>query len=374
MRTTIIAVPALLISAMLAITSCHRADRDASGSDSRIPVIDVARPEQRKVTLYHDYPGRLHARTSVDLVARVTGYLRAQNYTNGDFVEKGALLFTIEDTQYRDAASQASSQLKSAMAELEYNTAHYEAVKKAAESDAASRMEVEQARSAMESSRQAVAAAKAALSTAETNLRYCYVRAPFSGHVGASGPSVGAFLSGNGETLATIYDDSQVRADFAIDDGSYFAMMRDSNPAVLGDMEKMPVAFSDTLPHTYTARLIYMAPEVDPSTGTLEMRAMIDNPYGELRDGMYATIRLPYAVDSNAVLVRDAAISSDQRGSFLYVVNDSDRVVYTPVVTGDIVDDTLRIITKGITPDDRYVTRALLKVRTGMQVKPRESN
>lgn len=362
-------IPALAIAAV-ALPSCHHSGKDPKESHGKAPAIDVAMPEQRTVTLYRSYPGKLHAASSVDLVARVSGYLRSQNYADGDMVEKGALLFTIEDTQYRDAATRAQSQLASAQAELEYNTAHYEAVRQAAASDAASKMEVEQARSAMESSRQAVSAARAALSTAQTNLRYCRVTAPFRGRVGVSTVSTGAFLAGGGERLATIYDDSQVKADFTIDDGSYIAMLRDDSKALAGDMNHMPVKFSEELPHSYTARLTYISPEVDPTTGTLELRALIDNPYGELRDGMYATVSLPYAIDSEAILVRDAAISTDQRGKFLYVVNDSGKVVYTPVEVGDVVDDTLRVITGGLDPDSRYVTRALLKVRPGMTVKP----
>ncbi len=324
------------------------------------------------MTLYHTYPGALHAESAIDLVARVSGYLRAQNYQNGDIVEKGALLFTIEDTQYRDAVEQARSQLSSARSSLDYNTSHYEAVKQAAAADAASAMEVDQARSAMESSRQSVRNAQAALSTAETNLQYCYVRAPFRGRVSASGPGVGAFLTGNGERLATIYDDSRVRADFYIDDSRYITILRDRDSTLSSKFQEMPVSFGETLPHDYTAKLIYVSPGVDPTTGTLELRALIDNEYGELKDGMYATVNLPYDYLTDAILVKDASISTDQRGKFLYVVNDSNRVVYTPIEVGDIVDDSLRVVTKGLSPDARYVTRALLKVRPGMSVTPRE--
>ncbi|MCM1028156.1 MAG: efflux RND transporter periplasmic adaptor subunit [Pseudoflavonifractor sp.] len=362
-------LPAIAL-ASVAVISCRHSSKEGE-EDGRTPLIDVAQVEQKAVTFYHTYPGSLHAQSSIDLVARVAGYLRSQNYENGELVEKGALLFTIEDTSYRDAVAQAQSQLKTAEAELAYNTSHYEAVKQAAAADAASKMEVEQARSDMESSRQSVNTAKAALSTAQTNLQYCYVRAPFRGRVGASVPGVGAYLTGTGETLATIYDDAEVRADFYIDDGSYIAMLRDENPELLGDLEKMPVAFGDTLPHTYTAKLVYMSPSVDPTTGTLELRAMIDNPYGELKDGMYATIRLPYDMDKDAILVKDASISTDQHGKYIYTVNDSNRVVYTPIETGDIVNDTMRVVTKGIDPGTRYVTRALLKVRPDMEIKPR---
>ena len=103
-------------------------------------------------------------------------------------------------------------------------------------------------------------------------------------------------------------------------------------------------------------------------------RAKVDNPYAELRAGMYCTIRLPYKIEPKALLVRDASISTDQKGQYVYVVNDSNKVVYTPIVTGDIVNDTMRIVYQGLKPGDRYVTSALLKVRNGMTVKPYMSN
>ena len=128
--------------------------------------------------------------------------------------------------------------------------------------------------------------------------------------------------------------------------------------------------FSEKLPHEYTADLTYLAPDVDASTGTLALMADIDNKYNELKAGMYVTVRLPYKVDPQAMLVRDASIGTDQLGSYVYVVNDSNRVVYTPVKTGDLIADTMRIVESGLRPGDRYVRSAMLKVRNGMTVEP----
>ena len=113
-----------------------------------------------------------------------------------------------------------------------------------------------------------------------------------------------------------------------------------------------------------------MAPAMKTSTGTLNLKAKIDNRYKELRSGMYAKVKLPSRRLENAVLVNDASVGTDQLGKYLYVVNDSDKVVYTPVEAGDLYCDTLRVITRGIRPGERYVTKALLKVRDGMTVSP----
>ena len=113
-----------------------------------------------------------------------------------------------------------------------------------------------------------------------------------------------------------------------------------------------------------------MSPNVDLSTGTLSIRAEVDNPAGELKSGLYISIRLPYGSREHAILVRDASIATDQLGKYMYVVNDSNVVEYRPVETGQLVNDTLRVIDEGISPTDRYVTKALLKVRAGMPVRP----
>ncbi len=94
------------------------------------------------------------------------------------------------------------------------------------------------------------------------------------------------------------------------------------------------------------------------------------NPYGEIRNGMYVNIHLPFGENSRAILVKDASIGTDQLGKYLYVVNDSDKVIYTPIKTGDLYNDSMRVVTDGISPDARYVTSALLRVRDGMPVKP----
>jgi multidrug efflux pump subunit AcrA (membrane-fusion protein) len=100
------------------------------------------------------------------------------------------------------------------------------------------------------------------------------------------------------------------------------------------------------------------------------LQAKVDNPYNELKNGMYTTVSLPYRNEPNAILVKDASIGTDQKGKYLYIVNDSNRVVYMPIEVGDIVNDTLRVIESGVKPGMKYVTKAMLKVRPGMTVKP----
>ena len=170
--------------------------------------------------------------------------------------------------------------------------------------------------------------------------------------------------------LATIYDSRKVTAAFSIEDSQFEQMVGDkgtSSPLY----RNIPLRFQENLPHSYTCDLYYTAPNVDKNTGTLLMKGMLDNPYDELKDGMFVSVDLPYGTDPRAILVKSASISTDQRGQFLYVVGDDDKVQYRPVTVGQTVRDSLSIIEKGLQPGERYVTEALLTVRPGMSVKPR---
>lgn len=368
MRTIIyIAVGAM---AMLAAGSCKRTDKHDAAADA-MPV-DVAKVQTDSVVIYKTYPGQLSAVEMVDLVARVSGTLRSVNYKAGDIVQKGQLLFTVEDTKYRDAVQQAEAQLASAISTRDYASTHYAAMEKALKSDAVSVMEVRQAKNALDEAEAAIKTARAALQTARTNLGYCRITAPFRGRITNSDYSVGTFLNGEMSPvkLASIYDDSQLFAYFAIEDASFLRSFASAARRENINYDSIPLAFQEQLPHAYSGSLNYLSPEIDPSTGTMKVRAVVDNPYGELRDGMYVTISLPSSVDPKALLVNDAAVSTDQLGKYIYTVNDSDMIVYTPVKTGGVVRDTMRVVTDGVTPQTVYVTKALLKVRAGVHVKP----
>ena len=357
-------------AALLAVAACTSCRHKKHNSGDEIPAIEVAHPLTDSVVLRKTYPGYLTANREVELVARVDGYLLSHPYKAGDRVRKGETLFTIEDRNYRDAVDRAEASLQTARASLDYNTERYEAMKRALSSDAVSEMEVAQARSAMEQARADVENASAALRTARTELSYCTVRAPFDGRISSGNYDTGAYLSGSSQpvTLAKIFDDATMVINFSIDDASYLSLLRE-NAAKLGvDLRDIPLEFSDSLPGQYNCDLSYMSPEIDKSTGTLRMQGLTDNPDGDLRSGMYTEIHLPYAIEPHALLILDAAIGSDQLGKYVYTVDETDKITYTPVKTGEVLDDTLRIITSGLSPDDRYVTRALMKVRDGMKV------
>jgi RND family efflux transporter MFP subunit len=367
-----------LVALAIAITGCvvESCRHKPIEEDAEPMTVEVALPEVDSVVLRKTYPGYLASNKEVALVSRVDGYLRNQAYKSGDFVKTGQVRFEIENDKYLDAVEQAQATLATAMASYDYASKEYEAMKTAFASDAVSQMEVIQAKSNLDQSIASINTAKAALETAQTNLSYCTVRAPYDGHVSSAQYDVGAYLGGsiNPVTLAYLYDDALLSALFDITDVGYYEMLKQKADSMHIDYSNIPITFSEPLLHDYTADLSYVAPQIDKSTGTLRLKAKIQNQYGELKGGMYAMIALPYAVEPRALLIKDAAIASNQLGKYVYVVDDQDKVVYTPIEIGDLVNDTMRIVTKGLDEKSRYVTKAILKVRDGMAVNPKVTN
>ncbi len=365
---TLIAV-VLLAAAILPLTSCKHKEKQEI---DEIPSIDVAEAVIDSVVLYKTYPGYLASDNSADVVCQVDGMLLTQTFSGGQIVNKGEVLYTVDPTLYRDAVSRAEAQLASAISTRDYAQSHYAAVKKALEADAVSKMEVLNAESAYEQAEANIKDCRAALHTAQTNLGYCTVRAPLSGYISDTYVGTGNYVNGSGApvTMARIYENKVFKAVFEIEDSQFESMVGRSGGIDNKLYRSIPLHFRDTVLNDYYADIMYESPSVDQNTGTIQLKAIVKNKNGELKDGMYVTISVPYGENPRALLVKDASIGTDQLGKYLYTVNDSNKVVYTPIEVGDVYKDSLRLVTKGITPGTKYVTKALLTVRPGEKIKP----
>ena len=354
------------------LTGCK--EKKDAGAMKGMPTlaISVAKPIVKDITLTKDYPGYLTTEKTVNLVARVNGTLQSVSYAPGGRVKKGQLLFVIEPTLYNDKVAQAEAELKTAQAQLEYARNNYSRMKEAVKSDAVSQIQVLQAESSVAEGVAAVSNAEAALSTARTNLGYCYVRAPFDGTISKSTVDVGSYVGGSLQpvTLATIYKDDQMYAYFNVADNQWLEMSMNNQQPTKELPKKIMVQLGKEGTESYPATLDYLSPNVDLNTGTLMVRANFDNPQGVLKSGLYVSITLPYGEADHAILVKEASIGTDQLGKFLYAVNDSDIVHYRHIEIGQLINDTLRQVLGGLSPQQRYVTEALMKVRDGMKIKP----
>ena len=354
------------------LTGCKEKKSAGAMGGMPTPEISVAKPIIKDVTLTKDYPGYLTTEKTVNLVARVNGTLQSTSYTPGGRVKQGQLLFVIEPTLYKDKVEQAEAALKTAQDQLEYARSNYSRMKEAVKSDAVSQIQVLQAESSVAEGVAAVNNAEAALSTARTNLSYCYVRAPFDGTISKATADIGSYVGGSLQpvTLATIYKDNQMYAYFNVADNQWLGMLMNNRQSAQELPKKIMVQLGKEGSEMYPATLDYLSPNVDLNTGTLTVRANFDNPQGILKSGLYVSITLPYGEADNAMLVKEASIGTDQLGKYLYLVNDSNIVRYRHIEIGQLIGDTLRQVTGGLSPQDRYVTKALMKVRDGMKIKP----
>lgn len=351
--------------------------KEAARTAMPVPEISVARPMVKGITLTKEYPGYLSSEKTVALVARVNGTLQSIAYAPGSRVRKGQVLFVIEPTIYQDNVEQAEAELNTARANRDYARNNYERMQEAAKSDAVSQIQVLQSKSNVATSQAAVSNAEAALNTARTNLGYCTVRAPFNGTVSRNQVDAGSYVGGSVQpvTLATIYKDDLLYTYFNITDNQWLAMLMQEEGNASAQKDKLPrqvtVNLGEDGIQPYPATLDYFAPNVDLNTGTLSLRARLDNPKGLLKSGLYVSIILPYGKESKAILIPDASIGTDQLGKYVYVVNDSNIVRYRHIEVGQLIDDSLRQISGGLSPQEHYVTKALMKVREGMRVVPK---
>lgn len=363
----------LLLLALAALAGCKQKKSAETAQSAALPV-EVAHPEIRDVTLTKEYPGYLSADAAINLVGRVNGVLVQSNVSAGQRVHKGDLLYVIEPSPYRDAVQQAEATLKTAEAELSYARSSYERMKEVIKSEAVSEIQLLQTEANVKKCEADVSNAEAALSAARTTLGYCYVSSPVDGQISKGNYSVGAYVPGGGSpvTLATVYKDDFMYTYFNITDNQWLIRLLTDELAGSG-AGKSPSMVTVTLgeegTRSWQATLDYLSPDITLSTGTAEVRAKLENPDGVLKAGTYVSVSLPVGEVKNALLVPDSSIGTDQLGRYLYTVDASGTVHYRPVRVGQLVDDTLRLVTDGLAPTDRYVTKALLKVRDGMTVQ-----
>lgn len=362
-----------LLLLTVGVTSCG--DKKERVTDNESLPIGVAYPEVRDVTLTEEYPGYLSASATVDLVGRVNGLLIKNNVKAGSRVKRGDLIYVIEPEQYRDALSQSESNLKTAEAELAYARSSYERMKEVIKSDAVSEIQLLQSEANVKKCEAAVSSAQAELASARTTLGYCYVKSPIDGLITRSNYSVGNYISGEATPvkLATVYKDDFLYAYFHINNNRWMnervaRMLTKGGTDTLN--QTLTIGLGESGEEVWDATLDYLSPNVTLSTGTIEVRAKLMNPDGVLKTGSYVSITLPVEEVKQGVLIPEASIGTDQLGKYIYVVDESDVVHYRPIVQGELVEDTLRLIEKGLKPRERYVTRALMKVRDGMHVNP----
>lgn len=363
-----------LILAVFFSSGCGRQNEFAAPPPM---AVTVCKPLQKTVTDYAEYTGTIEAVETVDVRARVEGYLETVRFKEGGRVKRGDLLFTIDPRPFQAKLDEARAELVKRQAELKHTEATAQKKELAYKANAVSEIEVIQARSEYEVTKAAIQAALAAIQTAELNLSYTKIHAPVGGRISRNLVDTGNLVGASERTLlATIVNDDPVYVYFNMNERDLLNFPLGSNPGESpanrnGRMQVL-LGLSNQDGYPFEGRIDYMDNRLSSSTGTIQIRGVFANRDRRLLPGLFARVRVPVAQRENALLVPDSAIGSDQRGDYLLLVNAQNVVEYRPVVAGAIIGND-RVIESGISLGDRPIVSGLQRARPGLPVNPTET-
>jgi RND family efflux transporter MFP subunit len=372
---------AAIILTAPALAACGQGQSKPSAAAPAPPQVTVAKPVSKRIADQDEYVGRFVAVESVEVRARVAGYLAAIHFQDGQIVNKGDLLFTIDRRPFQIALAQAQASLAQARANLAFAEADLARAQGLAVGAVITRQTFDQRTQARNVAQATVAAQEAAVNQAALDLEFTELRAPGSGRIGDRRVSVGNLVTGgtSGSTslLATIESIDPIRFEFTVDEASFLRYGRRSgastDAADRGLTLPVRLKLIDEPTFAHEGRMDFVDNAIDRSTGTIRVRAVFANPNGAFTPGMFARVQMAAAPPSEALLVPEAAIGAEQARKFVFVV-DADSVARPKYVTlGPVVDD-LRVVTGGLTPGDDVIVNGLMRVRPGVKVAPQRAN
>jgi len=364
--------PKIAVASTLLLAACGQDNRYVAPPPPRVT---VAAPLQQPVTRYLEATGNTAAVNSADLVARVAGFIQEINYQDGALVKKGTLLFTIEPEPYKVRLDQAKAAEEGARSALKQAQTAFDRQAELVGRQAATQANYDQALATRDANQASLTQAEVNTRLAALNLEYAHVTAPFDGIVTARQVSVGQFVgSGASPTLlATIVQHDPIYVNFNVSEQDVLRIRADMARRGLTpeDLKKVPVEVglqSETgYPHRGT--LDYASPSVNPTTGTLAVRAVLPNSSRVLLPGYFVRVRVPLGEAENALLVPDSAIGSDQGGRYVLVVEKDNVVAQRKVEIGPRSEGG-RVIEQGLNRDDRVVIAGVLRAIPGQKVDP----
>jgi len=338
------------------------------------PKVDVAVPAQKTITRFIDATGNTAAVKSVDLVARVQGFLQSIDYRDGNFVKEGTTLFTIEPETYKLKLEQAQAAEMGAQASVKQAEADFKRQSDLVARQAVSQSTLDTSTANRDNAQANLKQAEANTQLAQINYGYTNVTAPFDGIVSAHLVSVGELVGVASPTqLATIVALDPIWVNFNVNEIDVLRVREEARRRglTMDELRKLPIEVAlqtDTgFPHKGT--LDYVSPTLNQSTGTIAVRGILSNPDRVLLPGFFVRVRVPFDEQKNALLVPNAALGSDQAGRYLLVVNSDNVVEQRKVTTGPVEGD-LRVIESGLKADDKVVIGGLLRAIPGQKVDP----
>ena len=360
-----LAVRSFGICAVIGLTACGENNQYAAPPP---PKVTVAAPIEREIPRYFESTGNTAAVNSVDLVARVQGFVQGISYTDGDYAKKGKSLFTIEPQPYKLKVDAAKAAVVSAQATLTQAEAEYQRQAALVGKQVATQANYDKALAQRDSSQADLQSAQSNEQQAEINLGYTDVTAPFDGVVSARKVSVGELVGATSPptVLATVVQLDPIWVNFTASERDVLqvraalASRGETTSSLIGIPVEVGLQTEDGYPHT--GKLDYVA-----STGTLAARAVFDNPDRALLPGYFVRVRIASRRQQPALLVPNVALGSDQGGPYVLVVNHDNVVEQRKVDAGQVIGD-LRVIESGLGKDDRVIIGGIMRAIPGEKV------
>ena len=339
------------------------------------PAVSVVEATPQDVTPSMQFVGRVAAIDQVDLRARVTGFLEQQSSPNpralfveGGHVNKGDLLYVIEQPPFQAQVAMARAQVAQAEASLAEANATLQRVQEAVTSGAVSQQELDQATAAAQEGQAQVLAAKAQLQTAEINLGYTEIYAPISGKIGLTAFTFGNLVGPTSGVLATIVSQDPIYVTFPVS-AAVIAQVQDETSGTLppADSFVVRIVLPDGTVYPQPGRIDFLSNQVDQTTDTLTVRAAFANPKRILVDGQFVTVTVETATPETALVVPQPAVQTDQAGSYVLVVDNDDKVEQRRVALGSDHGTDI-VVQSGLKAGDKVIVQGIQKVRPGIVV------
>jgi membrane fusion protein (multidrug efflux system) len=359
------------LAVLLALAACAKEKAPAALPPPEIPVVTVT---AKDTPLEFDLVAQLRGLEDVEIRARVEGYLQTVDYAEGSTVQKGKLLFTIDDQQYVAALAQAQATLASAQNQFDKGDLDVKRFTPLVAERAVSQAELDNAISARKSGAAQIEAGKANLEKARLNLSYTRISSPITGLVGRAEHKVGDLVGkGDPTLLTTVSSIDPIRVSVAIPEADYLRFSR-SVANAREEVSKTPpvLILSDGTQHPYPGKLIFVDRAVDTQTGTLRVDLSFPNPQRTLRPGLYGKVKAESEVVKNALLVPQRAVQELQGTYTVVVVGEGDKVETRKVKPGQKVGN-LWIIQEGLKNGDRVVVDGFQRLRDGMTIVPKQA-
>lgn len=359
------------IGLALAVSGCKKANQYAPPP---APKVSVAKPVEQKITRYLEATGNTASVASVDLVARIQGFVQGISYTDGAEVKTGDILFTIEPLPYQAKLQEAQAAEASAQATLNNAQTNFSRQESLQRGAVASVQALDDARAQRDTAQAGLVQAQANTQIAAINYGYTRVLAPFNGRVSAHLVSLGDLVGSQPTKLATIVQMQPMYVTFNV---SEQVVIRIRHNVAETDRQGLAIqsipaqiGLQGETGYPHRGHMDYVAPTVDPATGTLLARGVLDNTDRTLLPGYFARVRVPLDTDVSALLVPDVALGADQGGRYLLVVGKDNVVAEKHVAIGPLEKGNLRVVESGLQADDLVVIDGLQRAVPGQTVAP----